>query len=72
MGALPSLYAATAPDVPNGAFVGPDGWGGGRGYPTIVTASARAYDADAQRRLWEVSEQLTGVRFEFGDGGPQE
>ena len=68
MGALPLLYAATAPDVPNGAFVGPDGPGGGRGYPKLVPASARAYDVDAQRRLWEVSEQLTGVRFEFGAG----
>ena len=66
MGALPLLYAATAPGVPNGAFIGPDGPGGGRGYPKIVSAAPRAYDAGAQRRLWEVSEQLTGVRFEFG------
>jgi len=66
MGALPSLYAATAPGVAGGAFIGPDGPGGARGYPRIVSASARATDTDSQRRLWDVSEQLTGVRYEFG------
>jgi NAD(P)-dependent dehydrogenase (short-subunit alcohol dehydrogenase family) len=66
MGALPQLYAATAPDVPGGSFIGPDGFMEQRGHPHVVTAAGKAYDEDAWRRLWEVSEQLTGVGYEFG------
>ncbi len=65
MGALPLLYAATAPDLPGGTFVGPDGLMEQRGHPHIVTAAGRAYDEDAWRRLWEISEELTGVHYEF-------
>jgi NAD(P)-dependent dehydrogenase (short-subunit alcohol dehydrogenase family) len=70
MGALPSLYAATVPDLPGGSYVGPDGFMEQRGYPHVVTASGRAYDEDAWRRLWEVSEELTGVRYEFTAAAP--
>lgn len=63
MGALPTLYAATAPDVPGGTFAGPDGRGEHRGHPHVVTARATAYDAAVARRLWEVSEQLTDVGY---------
>ncbi len=66
MGALPSLYAATVADLPGGSFVGPDGFMENRGYPRIVTASGRAYDHEAWRRLWELSERLTGVTYDFG------
>jgi NAD(P)-dependent dehydrogenase (short-subunit alcohol dehydrogenase family) len=65
MGALPTLYAATAPDLPGGSFVGPDGFMEQRGHPKVVTAAGRAYDQAAWRRLWEISEELTGVRYEF-------
>ena len=65
MGALPSLYAATNPDLPGGSFVGPDGFMEQRGYPHVVTAAGKAYNEDAWRRLWEVSEELTGVRYQF-------
>jgi NAD(P)-dependent dehydrogenase (short-subunit alcohol dehydrogenase family) len=65
MGALPTLYAATAPDLPGGTFVGPDGFMEQRGYPKIVTGAGRAYDEDTARRLWAVSEELTGVHYEF-------
>jgi NAD(P)-dependent dehydrogenase (short-subunit alcohol dehydrogenase family) len=65
MGALPSLYAATAPDIPGGSFVGPDAWFELRGHPKIVTAARRAYDEDGSRRLWQLSEELTGVEYEF-------
>ena len=65
MGALPTLYAATAPGLPGGTYVGPDGFMEGRGYPKVVTASGKAYDESAWRRLWEASEQLTGVSYEF-------
>ena len=65
MGALPTLYAATAPDLPGGSFVGPDGFMEQRGHPKVVTAAGRAYDQAAWRRLWAISEELTGVRYEF-------
>jgi hypothetical protein len=63
MGALPILYAATVPDLPGGSFVGPDGLGEGRGHPKIVRGAAQAYDAEVGRRLWAVSEELSGVAF---------
>ena len=65
MGALPALYAATVPDLPGAAFIGPDGFMEGRGHPRVVGAAGRAYDEDGARRLWEQSEQLTGVRYQF-------
>jgi len=65
MGALPTLYAATYPDLPGGTYVGPGGRSEQRGYPKVVGAAGKAYDERAWRRLWEVSEQLTGVRYEF-------
>jgi NAD(P)-dependent dehydrogenase (short-subunit alcohol dehydrogenase family) len=69
MGALPTLYAATVPDLPGGTFVGPGGRSQQRGYPTVVTAARKAYDEDAWRRLWEMSEGLTGVHYEFSTAG---
>ncbi len=69
MGALPTLYAATVPDLPGGTFVGPGGRKEQRGYPTVVTAARKAYDEEDWRRLWEVSEQLTGVQYAFAAAG---
>ena len=63
MGALPVLYAAAAPDVPGGTYIGPGGAGEARGYPAIAAASAAARDPALAARLWDVSEQLTGVSF---------
>jgi NAD(P)-dependent dehydrogenase (short-subunit alcohol dehydrogenase family) len=65
MGALPTLYAATA-DLPGAAYVGPDGLFEQRGHPKLVDMSGAAKNADAARRLWEISEELTGVRYDFG------
>jgi NAD(P)-dependent dehydrogenase (short-subunit alcohol dehydrogenase family) len=65
MGALPALYAATVPDVAGGSYIGPGGFMELRGHPHLVTAAGRAYDEEAAGRLWEVSEELTGVHFEF-------
>ena len=62
-GALPSLFAATAPGVRGGQYFGPDGLFGTRGHPKAVTFVRAARDPDAARRLWTVSEELTGVRF---------
>jgi len=61
-GALPTLYAATA-DLPGNTFAGPSGFGGMRGAPAPRARSKAADDAEAARRLWTVSEQLTGVKF---------
>ncbi|MGH3966540.1 MAG: short-chain dehydrogenase, partial [Mycobacterium sp.] len=63
MGALPSLRAATDPDALGGEYYGPGGIGEIRGYPKIVSSSKKSHDADLQRRLWAVSEELTGVTF---------
>jgi NAD(P)-dependent dehydrogenase (short-subunit alcohol dehydrogenase family) len=62
-GALPALYAATMPDVSGGEYFGPDGRGGARGYPTRAQTTKAARDPDLARRLWEVSEELTGVSY---------
>ncbi len=65
-GALPTLFAATM-EIPPGAYVGPDGRFERQGAPTLVGTAGAARDAAVQRRLWEVSEELTGVRFAFDD-----
>lgn len=61
-GALPQLYAATQ-DLPGGSYVGPDGLGESRGYPTLVGRSARASDPDLAAGLWQESERLTGTSW---------
>ncbi|MGN9763118.1 oxidoreductase [Streptomyces sp. SD31] len=61
-GALPTLYAATQ-DLPGASYVGPDGLGEMRGAPTLVGRSVAASDAGVARRLWTVSEELTGVSW---------
>ena len=61
MGALPPLFAATEPGLEGGTYVGPDGHGEHRGHPSIVNPNRAARDEGAARRLWEVSEELTGV-----------
>jgi NAD(P)-dependent dehydrogenase (short-subunit alcohol dehydrogenase family) len=63
MGALPTLRAATDPEVTGGQYYGPSGRGQVRGYPTLVTSSEDSHDRAAQQRLWSVSEELTGVVF---------
>jgi hypothetical protein len=66
MGALPQLYAAVAPGVRGGDYIGPDGLGELWGHPRTVTSNRRSRDVEAARRLWALSEQLTGVAFRFG------
>ncbi|XVQ08739.1 oxidoreductase [Spirillospora sp. CA-255316] len=67
-GALPTLYAATAPDVAEGACYGPRllQW---RGAPTEVVTHPQAKRPELGARLWEVSESLTGVRYEIPADG---
>ncbi|OBH83440.1 SDR family NAD(P)-dependent oxidoreductase [Mycobacterium scrofulaceum] len=63
MGALPTLRAATDPGVLGGQYYGPDGFAETRGYPKLVSSSSKSHDVDLQRRLWAVSEELTGVTY---------
>ena len=63
MGALPQLYAATAPEVAPGDYIGPDGPFAARGYPKKMRSNRRSHDEAAMKQLWEASEQLTGVTF---------
>jgi NAD(P)-dependent dehydrogenase (short-subunit alcohol dehydrogenase family) len=65
MGALPTLYAATAADVHGSDYIGPVGLLGMRGSPAKIKSSARSYDTAVAARLWQVSEQLTGVRYDL-------
>lgn len=60
-GALPTLRAATDPAARGGEYYGPGGYREFTGYPVRVRSSERSHDVAAQRRLWEISEQLTGV-----------
>lgn len=62
MGALPQLYAGTADDANGCDYIGPR-WMHTRGYPKKVRADKSAYDETIAKRLWEVSEELTGVRY---------
>jgi NAD(P)-dependent dehydrogenase (short-subunit alcohol dehydrogenase family) len=61
-GARPILFAATQ-DLSGASYVGPDGRGEHRGYPTLVGRSADASDVGLAKRLWTLSEELTGVTF---------
>jgi NAD(P)-dependent dehydrogenase (short-subunit alcohol dehydrogenase family) len=80
IGALCQLYAATDPGAEGGHFIGPEGPGEARGYPTLVQPVSRARHPETARRLWRISEELTGVRFTLpgsagsgesaGDPGP--
>ena len=63
MGALPVLRAATDPGVLGGQYYGPGRFFGARGYPKLAHSSRRSHDTAIQRRLWAVSEELTGVTF---------
>jgi NAD(P)-dependent dehydrogenase (short-subunit alcohol dehydrogenase family) len=65
MGALPTLRAAVDPQAKGGQYYGPDGWMEQKGHPVAVRSSKRSYDQAAARRLWDVSEELTGVQYEF-------
>jgi NAD(P)-dependent dehydrogenase (short-subunit alcohol dehydrogenase family) len=66
MGALPQAYAAAGPDVESGQFYGPDGRNESKGYPTLVQPKDEARDRETARRLWDVSEELTGVHIDLG------
>ncbi|MFE5643405.1 oxidoreductase [Rhodococcus sp. NPDC056516] len=63
MGALPELWAATAPDAFGGSYIGPDGPFEQRGYPKVVGSNKKSHDSRTAAGLWTRSEKLTGVSF---------
>jgi protochlorophyllide reductase len=63
MGALPQLYAATAPYIYGGEYIGPDGMFGMGGYPKKVRGIKPAYDEQVATKLWDVSVEMTGVDY---------
>lgn len=64
-GALPTLRAAVDPGAQNGAYYGPGGWMEMKGYPVKVESNELSKDPQIARKLWDISEQLTGIKFEF-------
>jgi NAD(P)-dependent dehydrogenase (short-subunit alcohol dehydrogenase family) len=62
-GVLPLLYAASAPEIEGGEYIGVSGIGEVQGYPKITKGQKRAYSRALRVKLWEKSEQLTNVKF---------
>jgi NAD(P)-dependent dehydrogenase (short-subunit alcohol dehydrogenase family) len=65
MGALPTLRAATGTDTEGGDYLGPNQFAESRGYPVKVGCTARARDEESAKKLWAISEGLTGVTYPF-------
>lgn len=65
MGALPTVYAATDLSITGGEYIGPDGKGQRRGYPALEKPDPAVNDEAVGQKLWDVSEKLTGVTFDF-------
>ena len=63
MGALPTLYAAVGADVKGSDYYGPSGWREMKGYPKKVESNKLSHDKDIAAKLWEVSEDLTGIKY---------
>jgi len=63
MGVLPELRAAVDPEARGSDFFGPDGKREMNGYPVIVQSNAASHDKESARKLWEMSEKLTGVVY---------
>jgi NAD(P)-dependent dehydrogenase (short-subunit alcohol dehydrogenase family) len=61
MGAQPTLYAATVPDLPGGTYVGPSGFREISGPPVPVGSTVASHDREVQARLWDLAAELTGV-----------
>ena len=64
-GALPMLYAATESGLSGGEYIGPGGFQNMRGHPEEQRSSERSYDEETAAHLWDVSEELTGVTYDF-------
>ena len=64
-GTLPTLMAATDSDINGGDFIGPHKWRQMRGFPVQVESNQASHNLEVAGRLWEVSEELTGVKYDF-------
>jgi len=62
-GALPTLYAATSPAAKGGEYIGPDGFSALKGFPAVEQPRPQALDEAVAKKLWTVSEELTGVMY---------
>lgn len=65
MGALPLLYASVAPNIRGGDYTGPKDMFGLWGYPKIARSNGRSHDIQSAKKLWEISEQMTGIHYLF-------
>jgi NAD(P)-dependent dehydrogenase (short-subunit alcohol dehydrogenase family) len=65
MGALPQIRASVDPNVKGGEYYGPDGRSEMKGFPVLVQSNEASHNLGDATRLWEVSEKLTGVKFEI-------
>ncbi|MFD1678208.1 oxidoreductase [Alicyclobacillus fodiniaquatilis] len=65
MGALPTIYAATEAGLVGGEYIGPDGKGNRSGYPAIEQPANGVYNENTMKKLWDISEQMTGVHYPF-------
>ncbi|GAA5114841.1 oxidoreductase [Haloechinothrix salitolerans] len=65
-GTLPQLYAATAPDVAGGDYIGPNGFQQMKGPPTRVKPLRPARDPETREALWSVTQRLTGITPDLG------
>jgi NAD(P)-dependent dehydrogenase (short-subunit alcohol dehydrogenase family) len=65
MGALPQIRASVDPHVKGGEYYGPDGFNEMKGFPVLVQSNAASHNLDDARKLWEVSEKITGITFQF-------
>lgn len=63
MGALPSIRAAVDPDVAGAEYFGPEGTIQAKGYPVLVPSSKASHNQSDAQKLWEISEELTGVQY---------
>ena len=65
MGALPSIRACLDPNVAGGDYYGPSGFNEMKGYPVKVRSNEASHDKEDAKRLWEVSEKLTKIKYNF-------
>lgn len=65
MGALPGIRAAVDPNVKPAEYYGPDGMNHIKGYPVVMASGGSSHNKEDAARLWEISEELTGVRYQF-------
>jgi len=64
-GALPQIRAAVDPDVKGGEYYGPDGFREMKGNPILVQSNKASHNLEDARKLWNISEELTGIKFKI-------